>query len=196
MRRIVLVTSVSLDGYIEAPGRDISWHRVDEEVHEHFNEVLGVMGAFLEGRVTYEMMEEYWPTADRDPDSPPAMVEFAHIWRRTPKIVYSRTLEHAGPNATIVRDVVADEVRALKAQPGGDLVIGGARLAAEFHRLDLVDEFRIYVHPVLVGDGTPLFGRDGARRPLRLIETRTFGNGVVLMRHERDRGEQGDSPLG
>ena len=187
MRRIVLVTSVSVDGYIEAPGRDISWHRVDEEVHEHFNEVLGGMGAFLEGRVTYEMMEEFWPTADEDPESPPAMVEFAKIWRRTPKIVYSRTLEQAGPNATIVRDVVAEEVRALKAQPGGDLVIGGAGVAAQFHRLDLVDEFRIYVHPVLVGDGTPLFRRDEARRPLRLIESRTFGNGVVLMRYERVR---------
>jgi dihydrofolate reductase len=187
MRRIVLISSISLDGYMEAPGRDISWHHVDEEVHEHFNEVLGAMGAFLEGRVTYELMEEYWPTADSDPDSPPAMVEFAGIWRRMPKIVYSRTLERAGSNATIVRDVVAEEVRALKAQPGGDLVLGGAGLAAEFHRLDLVDEFRIYVHPVLVGDGTPLFGRDEGMRPVRLVETRTFGNGVVLLRHERVR---------
>jgi dihydrofolate reductase len=187
MRRIVLISSISLDGYMEAPGRDISWHHVDEEVHEHFNEVLGAMGAFLEGRVTYELMEEYWPTADSDPDSPPAMVEFAGIWRRMPKIVYSRTLERAGSNATIVRDVVAEEVRALKAQPGGDLVLGGAGLAAEFHRQDLVDEFRIYVHPVLVGDGTPLFGRDEGKRPVRLVETRTFGNGVVLLRHERVR---------
>ena len=196
MRRIVLVTSVSVDGYIEAPGRDISWHRVDDEVHQHFNEVLGAMGAFLEGRVTYELMEEYWPTADQDPASPPEIAEFAQIWRRTPKIVYSRTLEHVGPNVTLVRDVVAEEVQALKAQPGGDLVIGGARLAAEFHRLDLVDEFRIYVHPVLIGDGTPLFARDEARRPLRLIETRTFGNGVVLLRHERDRTEADAGPQG
>jgi len=187
MRRIVLLCSISLDGYMEAPGRDISWHRVDEEVHEHFNEVLGAMGAFLEGRVTYELMESVWPTADADPESPPAMAEFARIWRRTPKIVYSRTLERAGENATIVREVVAEDVQALKAQPGGDLVLGGADLAAEFHRLDLVDEFRTYVHPVLIGDGTPLFTRDKALRPLRLVETRTFGNGVVLLRHERVR---------
>lgn len=181
-----MVGGFSVDGYMEAPGRDISWHRVDEELHRHMNEMLGGMGAFLEGRVTYQLMEEFWPTADRDPECPPAMAEFAGIWRRMPKIVYSRTLEQVGPNATIVRDVVAEEVRALKTQPGGDLVIGGATLAAEFHRLDLVDEFRIYVHPVLVGDGTPLFARADALRPLRLLETRTFGNGVVLLRYQRD----------
>jgi dihydrofolate reductase len=196
MSRIVLVTSISVDGYMEGPGRDISWHRVDQEVHEHFNEVLGVMGAFLEGRVTYELMESVWPTADTDPASGPAEVEFARIWRRTPKVVYSRTLERAGENATIVRQVDPDEVRALKARFDGDLVVGGAQLAAEFHRLDLVDEFRIYVHPVLVGDGTPAFERNQALRPLRLIETRTFGNGVVLVRHERDRGEPESGALG
>jgi dihydrofolate reductase len=196
MSRIVLVTSMSVDGYMEGPGRDISWHRVDEEVHEHFNEVLGTMGAFLEGRVTYELMESFWPTADSDPDSAPAEVEFARIWRRTPKIVYSRTLERAGSNATIVRQVDPDEVRALKSRFRGDLVVGGAHLAAEFHRLDLVDEFRIYVHPVLVGNGTPSFARGEAMRPLRLIETRTFGNGVVLLRHERDRGDPGGGTPG
>jgi dihydrofolate reductase len=196
MSRIVLVTSISVDGYIEGPDRDISWHRVDEEVHQHFNDVLGSMGGFIEGRVTYELMESVWPTADQDPDAPPEMKEFAGIWRRTPKIVYSRTLEQAGPNATIVREVDADGVRALKARSHGDLVLGGARLAAEFHRLDLVDEFRIYVHPVLVGDGTPHFARGAELRPLRLIETRTFGNGVVLLRHERDRGEADGGTVG
>jgi dihydrofolate reductase len=196
MSRIVLVTSISVDGYMEGRDRDISWHRVDQELHSHFNEMLGAAEAFLEGRVTYELMESVWPTADSDPASGPAEVEFAGIWRRTPKIVYSRTLERAGENATIVRQVDPEEVRALKARSRGDLVIGGANLAAEFHRLDLVDEFRIYVHPVLVGDGTPSFARAAALRPLRLVETRTFGNGVVLIRHERDRGEPGGAPLG
>jgi dihydrofolate reductase len=185
MRRVVLVSSISLDGFMEAPGGDISWHLVDEELHQHMNDTLSTMGAFLEGRVTYELMADYWPTADQDPASSPAVVEFARIWREMPKIVYSRTLERADANTTIVRDVVADEVRALKAQPGGDLVLGGARLAAEFHRHDLVDEFRIYVHPVLIGEGTLLFPRLGARTHLRRVETRTFGNGVVLLRYER-----------
>jgi dihydrofolate reductase len=187
MRRVVLMLSVSLDGYMEGPGRDLGWHLVDEEVHDHFNEQLAPMGAFLEGRVTHELMAEFWPTADSDPESTRPMVEFAGIWRDMPKIVYSRTLERADWNATVVREVVADEVMALKARPGGDLALGGAVLAAEFLRLDLVDEFRLYVHPILLGDGTPLFPRGEARRPLRLVETRTFGNGVVLLRHERAR---------
>jgi dihydrofolate reductase len=196
VRKIVLMMSVSLDGFIEGPDRDISWHAVDDEVHAHFNEVLGAMAGFIEGRRTYELMESVWPTADSDPASGPAEVEFARIWRRTPKIVYSRTLEQAGENATILRAVDPEQVRELRDRSTGDLVIGGARLAAEFHRLDLVDEFRIYVHPVLVGDGTPLFERGDALRPLRLIETRTFGNGVVLLRHERDRGGPEGGPQG
>jgi dihydrofolate reductase len=100
-----------------------------------------------------------------------------------PKIVYSRTLEHADWNTTIVRGVVVDEVEALKAEPGGDLSLGGADLAATFMRLDLVDEYRVYVHPVVIGAGKPLF--QGVRIDLRLVESRAFGNGVVLLRYER-----------
>jgi len=187
MRRIVLMMSVSLDGYMEGPGRDLGWHLVDDEVHDHFNEVLGAMGAFLDGRVTYELMAGFWPTADSDPESPRPMVEFARIWRDMPKIVYSRTLEKAHWNATVVREVVPAEVAALKSQDGGDLALGGAGLAATFLRHDLVDEFRLYVHPLVLGAGTPLFPRSETPRPLRLVETRTFGNGVVLLRHERTR---------
>jgi dihydrofolate reductase len=185
VRRIVVMTSVSLDGYFAGPGRNLDWHLVDEEVHTAFNEVLGAMSAFLEGRVTYELMEEYWPTADQDPEVSAPEAEFAGIWRRMPKIVYSRTLEKAGPNATVVREVDADEVRRLAAEPGGDMVVGGADLVDTFRRLDLIDEYRIYVHPVLLGGGT-LFFRP-AERPagLRLLETRAFSNGVVLHRYER-----------
>lgn len=185
MRKIVLMASVSLDGFMEGPDREIDWHVVDDELHRHFNELLGTMGGFLEGRVTYQLMEDYWPTADSDPSATETEAEFAYIWRETPKIVFSRTLEHAGRNATIRREVDAEEIRALKAQPGGDLCLGGADLAATFMRLDLVDEYRIYVHPVLIGRGKPLFPASASRTALRLTETRKFGNGVVLLRHGR-----------
>ncbi|WP_367321065.1 dihydrofolate reductase family protein [Streptomyces sp. HUAS ZL42] len=185
MRKIVLMMSVSLDGYIEGPGRDISWHRVDDELHQHFNDHIRQMGALLSGRVTYELMAGFWPTADQDPDASAVTTEFAGIWRDTPKIVYSRTLQSAGWNTTIVRDVVPEEVRALKREPGGDLGLGGADLAAAFLREGLVDEFRVYVHPVLVGSGKPLFSQGSAPADLRLVESRVFGNGVVLLRHER-----------
>ncbi|HEY9473093.1 MAG TPA: dihydrofolate reductase family protein, partial [Mycobacteriales bacterium] len=153
MRNIILFMSVSLDGFFEGPDREIDWHLVDDELHSHFNEQLRSVGAFLEGRVTYELMAGFWPTADSDPSSTPPMVEFAGIWRDMPKIVFSRTLERADWNATIRRDVVVEDIMALKAQPGGDLALGGADLAATFRRLDLIDEYRIYVHPVLIGRG-------------------------------------------
>jgi dihydrofolate reductase len=184
-RRIVYGMSVSLDGFMAGPGGDLSWHHVDEELHQHFNEQLGAMSAFLDGRVTYELMAAYWPTADADPANPAPVREFARIWRDMPKIVYSRTLEHADWNTTIVRDVVVDEVLALKARPGGDLALGGADLAATFRRHDLIDEYRLYVNPVLIGAGKPLFAPSDARTDLRLTGTRTFGNGVVLLRYER-----------
>lgn len=181
----MLPISISLDGYIEGPDREIDWHRVDEELHQHFNDELRTMGAFLDGRVTYELMAGFWPTADQDPSSSVQMREFAAIWRDMPKIVYSKTLQRADWNTTIVRDVVREEVLALKEQPGGDLALGGADLAAAFRGLGLVDEYRLYVHPVLIGRGKPLFAPSDARADLRLVETRAFGNGVVLLRYER-----------
>jgi Dihydrofolate reductase len=177
--------SVSLDGYIEGPDRSLDWHMVDDELHAHFNEQLSAMGAFLDGRVTYELMAGFWPTADTDPASSPLMVEFARIWRNMPKIVYSRTLTRADWNTTIVREVVADQVMELKAQPGGDLVLGGADIAAAFMRHDLIDEYRLYVHPVVIGRGKPLFPASDTKISLLLAETRTFGNGVVLLRYQR-----------
>jgi dihydrofolate reductase len=186
MRKIILMMSISLDGFIEGPDRDIDWHLVDDELHTHFNEQLSAMGAFLSGRVTYELMAGFWPTADTDPSSTGPMVEFARIWRDMPKIVFSRTLERADWNTAVVRAVVAEEVTALKAQPGGDLVLGGADLAAAFMRHDLIDEYRLYVHPVVIGQGKPLFQASDTKVDLRLVETRTFGNGVVLLRYRRD----------
>jgi dihydrofolate reductase len=183
--QIVLMMSVSVDGYIEGPDREIDWHMVDDELHRDFNEQLGAMGAFLSGRVTYELMAEFWPTADQDPSSSEPMVEFARIWRDTPKIVYSSTLERAGWNTTIVREVVPSEVQQLKERTTGDLALGGADLAAAFLRQDLVDEYRIYVHPVRIGRGKPLFAPSDATVKLQLAETRTFGNGVVLLHYRR-----------
>ncbi len=179
------MTSVSLDGFFEGPDHDLSWHLVDEELHTHMNEQLGAMSAFLAGRVTHELMADVWPTADADPESPAPMVEFARIWRDMPKIVFSRTLERPDWNTTIVREVVPDEIRAMKAEPGGDLVLGGANLAATFLAHDLIDEVRLYVHPVVVGRGTPFFKPSDSQIDFRLVDTRTFGNGVVLLRYER-----------
>jgi dihydrofolate reductase len=185
VRKIIWMMSVSVDGYMEGPNREIDWHMVDDELHRHMNGWLAGTGGFLEGRVTYELMADFWPTADQGPAATPTVVEFARIWRDMPKVVYSRTLERAEWNATVVPDVVPAEVLALKARPGGDLVLGGADLAAEFTRHDLIDEYRLYVHPMVIGRGTPMLRPSDAKVPLGLIETHTFGNGVVMLRYER-----------
>jgi dihydrofolate reductase len=128
-------------------------------------------------------MEEFWPTADQDPGNPPTMHEFAGIWRSMPKVVYSRTLREVGPNATLRSEVDPEEVRALTQQPGGDMTLGGVDLAETFRRLDLVDEYRLYVNPVVVGRGRRLFEAADAQTSLELVESRQFGNGVVLLRY-------------
>lgn len=184
MRKLILQSMVSLDGYIEGPGRKLDWHKVDGELHHHFNQQLAAMSVFIQGRVTFELMAQYWPTADQDPDAPVWLAEFAGIWRDMPKLVYSKTLEHAGWNSTIVREVVPEEVEQLKAQPGGDMVMSGADLTASFMRYGLIDEFRIYVNPVVIGGGTPLFRPGTDMTALRLAETRAFGNGVALLRYQ------------
>src|SRR3712207_910428 len=142
---------LSLDGYFEGPDHDLSWHLVDEELHAHFNEQLATNAAFMEGRVTYELMEAFWPTADQNPDSPPTMREFAAIWRAVPKIVFSRTLQEVGPNASLRAEVDPDEIRALKHQPGGDMTLGGGGLARTLRRAGLGDGYRLFGTPGRLG---------------------------------------------
>ncbi len=185
MRKIILHMSVSLDGYFEGLQHEIDWHVIDEELHQFLNDELRPMSAFLHGRVTYELMAKVWPTIEQDPASSPTMVEFGGIWSNMTKYVYSTTLEHAEWNSTIMRNVDPEQINELKSRPGGDMVVGGARIAETFRRLDLIDEYRIFVHPILLGRGRPLFGPMDDMQVLRLAETRRFSNGVVLLRYER-----------
>jgi dihydrofolate reductase len=185
MKKIVFMMAVSVDGYMEGPDRDISWHRVDQELLGHMNETLRPMSAFLSGRITWDLMAKVWPTADKDYADNAQMVEFAGIWKAMPKYVYSRTLKRADWNTTVCGEVDPSQVLALKAQAGGDMTVGGADLAAEFLRQDLIDEFRIYTHPAVVGKGKRMFGPMERKMDLKLVETRGFGNGVVLSRYQR-----------
>jgi dihydrofolate reductase len=183
MGRIVVLMQVSLDGFIERPDRDISWHRVDEELLGHLNAVIGEWAGQFYGRVLYEQMAAYWPTADEDPASPESTREFAPIYRAQRKIVYSRTLSSVAPGVELRREVDADEIRAIAAESERDLGIGGSVLVGEFLRQGLIDELRIYVAPLTIGAGTRLLPADVAL-DLDLMETRQFGNGVVLLRYD------------
>jgi dihydrofolate reductase len=174
---------VSLDGFIAGPDGEIDWSAPDEELHRFHNQQARETGAHLNGRRLYEAMLP-WETADQNPSAPEQELEFARIWKDTPKIVFSKTLEKVEGNARLVRDGVAEEVTRLKEQPGKDLAVGGAGLASTFIKLGLIDEYRLFVSPVVLGGGTPYFPALDERIELELVETRTFGSRVVYVRYQ------------
>lgn len=184
MRDVIYGLNVSLDGYIEDANGTLEWSVPDEELHRYFNDLEKKIDVHLYGRGLYEIMAGYWPTADTDPSAPDYVIEYAHIWQNIPMIVFSRTLEDVGENARLVRGNIAEEVKKLKAQPGKAMVVGGASLAASFMQLDLIDEYQLLIHPVILGGGKRMFTTD-VKLNLRLVETRRFGSGVVLLRYRR-----------
>lgn len=183
MRKVIYSLSVSLDGFIEGPGHDIEWHIIDEEWHRYINDQERNTGAHLYGRRMYETMQ-YWQTAPVGPSTQPWELEYAEIWRRMPKVVFSRTLPGVEGNARLVRDDVAAEVTRLKEQPGNDMIVAGASLAASFMKLGLVDEIKFYVNPIILGGGTPALPAAGNRFNMQLVGTRTFRCGVVLLHYQ------------
>jgi dihydrofolate reductase len=182
MTKLIYSMSVSLDGYVAGPGGEFDWSAPDEELHRFHNEQTRELGAHLLGRRLYETMV-YWETDDESWG--PVQREFADIWRPLPKFVFSTTLEDLEGNATLVRGDIAEEVAQIKEQTDGDIGAGGAGLAASLIELDLIDEFRPFVYPVVVGGGTPFLPRLDERIDLELVETRTFGSRVVYMRYRR-----------
>jgi dihydrofolate reductase len=184
MRKLIYSMGVSLDGFIAGPGGEIDWSAPDEELHRFHNQQAREVGVQLYGRRLYETMI-FWETAGENPSAPEHELEFARIWKDTPKVVFSRTLEKVEGNARLARDGAAEELARLKEQPGKDLAVGGAGLASTFIELDLVDEYRLFVSPVVLGGGTPYFPARDERIGLELIETRTFGSRVVYLRYRR-----------
>ncbi len=181
MRKLFSFNMVTLDGLFEGPHQDISWHQVDHEFNEFAIAQLGEVDTLLFGRVTYQGMASYWPTADAIKNDPIV----AGLMNQTPKIVFSKTLNKADwINTRLIKDHIAEEITKLKQQPGKDLALfGSANLMATLMQLDLIDEHRIMVNPVILGAGTPLFKPKG-RLNLKLLKTRTFGNGNVLLCYE------------
>ena len=184
MRRVTYSMSASLDGYIVGPDGGFDWGNPDEDILRFWNDQIRGVGVHLMGRRLYETML-YWETADQDPAIEPDRREFAEIWQRLPKVVFSTTLESVEGNARLARDSVPEEVRRLREQVDGDLEVGGAALAANCIELDLVDEYHLFVHPVIVGGGKPFFPPTQASLELELAETRTFASRVVLLHYQR-----------
>jgi dihydrofolate reductase len=188
--KLIYSMSVSADGFIEDPEGDFSWTEPGEELFRFHTDRVRGLGAHLCGRHLYEAML-YWETADQDPALGADEREFAAIWQALPKVVFSRSLEEVEGNARLARDGVREEVGRLKEQVDSDLEVGGATLAADCIELDLVDEYRLFVYPVIVGGGKPYFPATRTRLELELIEARSFGSRVVYLRYQRSRPQAG-----
>jgi dihydrofolate reductase len=191
VRKLIYSMSVSADGFIEGPDGDFSWSTPGEELFRFHTDRVRQLGAHLCGRRLYETML-YWETADQDSALGPAEREFAEIWQGLPKVVFSTTLESVEGNARLARDSVPEEVRRLKEQVDGDLEVGGAALAADCIELDLVDEYHLFVYPVIVGGGKPFFPPTQASLELKLVETRSFASRVASLRYQRSRRMLGE----
>ena len=183
MRKLIYRMSVSLDGFIEGPGGDLNWSVPDAELHQHFNDLESTIDAQLYGRRLYENMTAFWPTADEDPAATKQVKEYARIWRAQPKIVFSTTLRHVEWNSRLVTENAEQEVRRLKEEPGKDLAVGGAGLAGSLMQWGLIDEYGLYIHPIMLGGGKPMFPALHEPISLELLETRLFGGGVTLLRY-------------
>ena len=177
-----MMSSISLDGMYEGPGHDISWGRIDEEIHFEINADIARKGAVLNGRRSWELMVPFWPSADTQPDATPATIEYAQIFRRTPQYVFSRTLTESEWAAGIFSEIDPDAVRAL-ADRYGDLVVGAGEVGGQLLRLGLVDELRFLLNPIVLGSGTRALPADLALE-LSLTEARPYDNGVVLVRYD------------
>jgi dihydrofolate reductase len=185
MGKLIYAFNVSLDGFIEGPDGKFDWAVPDPEVHRHFNELEKQIGTHLYGRRMWETMK-VWQTLDQQPDAAPEEVEFARAWREAENLVFSRTLTSVDGNARLVRDDPVKMVAELKAQSGKDIDVGGAGLASIFIKAGLVDEYRLYFYPVLVGSGKQMF--QGIEAPIRLkyLDTHPFVSGVTLVRYAPD----------
>lgn len=185
-RRLFVSMIVSLDGFIEGPHRELDWFLDgDPQFEQYCDEMIDSVGLALYGRRSYELMLDFWPDAERNPRSP-ADLAFARKMNALPKVVLSRTLEHAAWNNTrIVSDRVAETLTELKRQPGKPIVAwAGAGLVSTLSRLGLVDEYRVIVHPVLLGKGTPMFQGIEDRQQLRLVRTTQLGSQLVVLCYE------------
>jgi dihydrofolate reductase len=185
MRKIIYAMSVSLDGYIESGNGGISWADPDEELHSQFNKQESALDIHIYGRRMYEIMAAFWPTADENPSAPNVVIEYARLWKKMTKIVFSRTLKQVGWNSRLVAGDIVEEVNRLKAQPGKDMSVSGAGLASSFIQLGLIDEYWLYLHPVILGGGKPMFPQLSDKINLQLVESRQFGRGVIMLRYQR-----------
>lgn len=181
MRKIISFMHVSLDGFVAAPAGSLDWVKVDEELFEHVGRRIVKTDTAMYGRTTYEMMEAYWPDAGKKPDASRHDIEHSRWYGEVKKIVLSTTLAALGSdNTVIIGDNVGRHINKIKQQAGGEILLFGSPAATHsLMRLGLIDGFWLFVNPVILGQGTPLFTETPDRIKLVLLNTRQFSSGVT-----------------
>ena len=186
MRKLVLFMHVSLDGYASDSNGGLDWVPYDEELEKFAEEVVAEVGSPVYGRTTYRLMESYWPTVLDDPNASKHSMDHANWLQAAEKIVISSTMDKAEWNNTmLIKDNIAEEIKALKEQPGKNLVIFGSPGAAKtLLQLGLIDEFILTISPVVLGGGKSVFEGCSEKIRLKLLSSRTLTSGVITARYE------------
>jgi dihydrofolate reductase len=184
MRKVIAAINMTLDGFC-----DHTAGIPDEEIHQHYTELLNEGDAILYGRITYELME-YWQPLVKNPSGERTMDDFAVAIDKIPKIVFSQTLKNVGwESAKLANRAIEEEVLELRQQPGRDILVGSRSLIIQLMKLNLIDEYQLCVHPVVVGSGLPLFENINDRTILRLIKTKTFSGGAITLYYEPTKND-------
>ena len=177
MRKLIAAINMTLDGFC-----DHAAMIADDEIHQHYNEILSHADTLLFGRITYQLMESYWPSVVKNPTGNKPMDEFAVLIDNISKIVFSHTLNNVDwQNTQLKREVIKEEVLELKRQAGKNILVGSPSLIVALTQLDLIDEYQLCIQPIVLGSGLPLFKSVKDRVNLKLLKTKTFGCGAVTL---------------
>ena len=179
MRKLIAAINMTLDGFC-----DHTAMIADEEIHQHYSELLRGAGAVLYGRITYQLME-YWPTVVKNPTGNKSIDEFAATIDKIPKVVFSRTLKNVEwETARLAKKDIKEEVFELRQQEGKDILVGSRSLIVTLLNLNLIDELQLCIQPIISGKGLPLFENINDRNDLKLIKTKTFNSGSMTLYYE------------
>ncbi|HVM89916.1 MAG TPA: dihydrofolate reductase family protein [Puia sp.] len=189
MRKIISFMHMSLDGFVAGPNGEMNWIKVDEEIFDYVGNRINESDTALYGRVTYEMMENYWPTAGDGPTASKHDIEHSKWYKKAHKIVLSKTMKNEGfTNTTIINDNLSDTINEIKQQPGSEIALFGSPTATHsLIQLNLIDGYWLFVNPIILGEGIPLFANIKDKTKLKLLTTRQFTCGVIELNYTVDR---------
>lgn len=180
MRKLIAAINMTLDGFC-----DHTAMIADDEIHQHYNELLSNASTLIYGRITYQLMESYWPSVVKKPTGNKPTDEFAVLIDNISKIVFSRTLKNVDwKNTKLKKEVIKEDILELKQQAGKNILVGSPGLIVALMQLDLIDEYQLSVQPTVLGSGLPLFKNGKDRVDLKLLKTKTFGCGAVTLYYE------------